>query len=300
MNIKDVDLNLLLIFDQVYRDRNMSKASKALAMTQPAVSNALSRLAKTLGQPLFVRAGHGVAPTPHAEAIAPEVATALGLLRNALTGSAFDPRHAERRFTLVCSDYSASIILPLLLQRVREQAPQTVLEVVNLREAQDFASALAQGEADLALGALRFLGGPLRQQKLLDDRIVVLARRGHPAAEGKAGADLVGRYPHVLASPYGNWASIEELAARRGIRLRVAIRVTSYFAVPFLLEQGDYLAVCPQRLAAVLTARFPLVALASDVAPNGIAIGQYWHERSQQDPGHQWLRQQVAEVCRGL
>lgn len=302
MNIKDVDLNLLPVFEVVYAERNLSRAAKRLGLTQSAVSNSLSRLREAVGQPLFVRAGQGVAPTAHADAIAADVIRALELMRGSLQQTGFDHRLSSRRFTLICSDYSIAVLLPAILARVQELAPQVLLEVVSKHDGKDFALALAHGEADLALGGLPFLAGPTRQQRLFEETNVVLARRGHPALRARPGLATLNRYPHVLVNPYGSWLPWESLAQSQGVSIepRIAVRMQTYLAAPFLLESTDYLASCPQRLAVLLTRHFPLEVVPMSAPLATVPIGQYWHERSQQDPGHQWLRQQVHEVCQRL
>lgn len=297
MNIRDIDLNLLLVFEVVYAERNLSRAARSIGISQSAVSNALARLRDTLGPPLFVRAGQGVAPTPYAESIAPDISNALAILRNALQESAFDFRSSERRFTLICSDYSASLIVPAVLRRVEELAPHVTLQVIARQDGADFDYALAQGEADLAVGGLPFLGGSTRHQRLFDERTVVLARQEHPATLKRVDLNVLNKYPHVLVNPYGNWLPWEQLLQEgMPINPHIAIRLPTYLAAPYLLESTDHLASCPGRLAVLLMRNFPLKVL--KLPPLGtVPIGQYWHERSQEDPGHQWLRQQVHDVC---
>ncbi len=302
MNIQHVDLNLLMVFEVVYAQRNLSHAAKLIGLSQSAVSNALIRLRDTLGQPLFVRSGQGVAPTSYAESIAPEVIRALAILRSTLQATSFNYRLSNRRFTLICSDYSASVILPAILAKVQQLAPQVTLHVIAKHDGNDFAQALAQGEADLALGGLAFLSGPTRQQRLFDERNVVLARRGHPGATRRPSLDVLNRYPHVLVNPYGNWLPWEQLGDSKGVTIEphIAIRVPTYLAAPYLLESSDYLAACPERLAALLIRHFPLEVLKLPMPLATVAIGQYWHERSHEDPGHQWLRQLVHDVCQNM
>ncbi len=302
MNIQGIDLNLLLVFEVVYAQRNLSRAARLIGISQSAVSNALGRLRDALGQPLFVRSAQGLVPTTYAESIAPEVIRALAMLRSTLQETAFNYRLSNRRFTLICSDYSASVILPAVLARVQQLAPQVTLHVIAKHDGNDFAQSLAQGESDLALGGLVFLSGPTRQQRLFEERNVVLARRDHPAMNGWPTLAVLNQYPHVLVNPYGNWLPWEHLTDDHGVPIapRVAIRVPTYLAAPYLLESSDYLAACPERLAALLLRHFPLQVLKLPVALATVQIGQYWHERSQEDPGHQWLRQQVHEVCRDL
>lgn len=302
MNIQNIDLNLLVVFEVVYAERNLSRSAKLIGISQSAVSNALARLREAVGQPIFVRSGQGVAPTAYADNIAADVIRALAILRSALQEAAFDYRLSKRRFTLICSDYSASVILPAVLTRIKKLAPQVMLHVIAKHDGHDFALALGQGEADLALGGLPFLAGPTRQQRLFEEKIVVLARHGHPALAERPSLSVLNRYQHVLVNPYGNWLPWERLAQDNDVAIapRIAIRVPTYLAAPYLLESSDYLASCPERLAALLTRHFPLAVLPLPETLALVPVGQYWHERSQEDPGHQWLRQQVHDVCQEI
>lgn len=300
--MQSVDLNLLAVFEVVYAERNLSRAAVRLGLTQSAVSNALTRLRDALGQKLFVRAGQGVAPTAYADTIAADVARALADLRGALRPQGFDRRLSNRRFTLICSDYSIAVILPAVLARVQQLAPQIHLQVVSKHAGKDFTQALAQGEADLALGALPFLPGQIRQQRLYEENNVVLARRGHPALKGKPGLEVLNRYPHILINPYDNWVPWQAVAQSEGLDINphIAVQLQNYLAAPYLLASTDYLANFPQRLANLLTVNFPLGILPLPMPLTTVSIGQYWHERSQEDPGHQWLRQLVYDVCQTL
>lgn len=302
MELHQLDLNLLRVFDVVYAQSNLSKAAKELGISQSAVSNALGRLRDALGQPLFVRAGQGVAATTYADSIAPQVRQALSLLQSALQEASFNYRLSNRRFTLICSDYSAAVVLPAVMARVQQLAPGVTLHIVAKHDSGDFAAALAKGEADLAIGGLPFLTGPTRHQRLFDERMVLLGRRQHPATRSRLGLQVLNRYPHVLVNPYGHWLPWEQLKQKDGVEIEphIAVRVPTYLAALFLLEQSDYLTSCPKRLANLLVTRFPLVEIKLPMPLAEIPVGQYWHERAHEDPGHQWLRQQVHEVCLGM
>ncbi|CAN5457972.1 LysR family transcriptional regulator [soil metagenome] len=302
MNIQDIDLNLLLVFETAYAERNLSRAGKLLGISQSAVSNALARLRGALGQTLFVRSGQGVVPTAYAESIAVEVNRALAILRGALQETSFDYRVSNRRFTLICSDYSASVILPAVLRKVEQLAPNVTLNVIAKHDELDFVIGLAKGEADLAVGGLPFLSGATRHQRLFDEPIALLARRGHPATVARPSLQTLNRYPHVLVNPYGNWQPWANLRTRNGIAIepQIAVRIPTYLAVPYLLASSDYLSACPERLALSLAGHFPLELVKLPLPMASVPIAHYWHERSQSDPGHQWLRHQVHAVCQAL
>src|SRR5688500_11492781 len=174
MNVQDVDLNLLRVFDAVLREKGVTPAALRLGLTQPAVSNALARLRKLFGDPLFVRTPGGVDATPFARELAEPVRQALALLESALAhGPGFDPATATRAFRFYMSDLGQIEFLPPLVERVQRDAPGVRLEAVAL-EIEDIADALAAGGLDLAVGFLPGLGAPVRRQALFKDPYLCL------------------------------------------------------------------------------------------------------------------------------
>ena len=182
MNVHDIDLNLLRVFDAVLHEKGVTPAAARLGLTQPAVSNALARLRKLLGDALFVRTPRGMDATPFARELAEPVRQALALLESALAhGPGFDPATATRAFRFYMSDLGQIEFLPPLVERVQRDAPGVRLEAVAL-EVEDIADALAAGALDLAVGFLPGLGAPVRRQALFKDPYLCLMRADHPIA----------------------------------------------------------------------------------------------------------------------
>src|ERR671935_918032 len=166
MNVHDLDLNLLRVFDSVLHERGVTPAAACLGLTQPAVSNALARLRSVFGDALFVRTPGGVDPTPFARELAEPVRQALALLDSALAhGPGFDPAASTRAFRFYMSDLGQIEFLPPLIERVQRAAPGVRLEAVAL-DIEDIAGALATGALDLAVGFLPGLGPPLCRRPL--------------------------------------------------------------------------------------------------------------------------------------
>jgi DNA-binding transcriptional LysR family regulator len=181
MNIKDLDLNLLRLFDAVWRTRSVSRAAETLDLSQPAASQGLARLRALLGDALFVRSGGGVAPTPRAERLAQAVQSALATLEEALNESeVFDPLQARKTFRMHLSDIGESRFLPELMATLRREAPGTRLEAAPLPH-DEIAAALDSGRIDIAIGYLPIVADTQRLP-LLSDRYIVLLREGHPFA----------------------------------------------------------------------------------------------------------------------
>src|SRR5918995_1719883 len=180
MNVHELDLNLLRVFDAVLHEKGVTAAAGRLGLTQPAVSNALARLRGAFGDPLFVRTAGGMDATPFARELAAPVRQALALLESALAhGPGFDPASASRAFRFYMSDLGQIEFLPPLVERVQRDAPGVRLEAVAL-EVEDIADALAAGGLDLAVGFLPGLGALVRRQALFKDPYLCLMRADHP------------------------------------------------------------------------------------------------------------------------
>src|SRR5438046_4358273 len=245
MNVRDVDLNLLRVFDAVLRERGVTPAAAGLGLTQPAVSNALSRLRGVFGDPLFVRTPKGMDATPFARELAEPVRQALALLDAALAhGPGFDPASATRAFRFYMSDLGQIEFLPPLIERVQRAAAGVRLEAVAL-EVEDIAGALASGTLDLAVGFLPALGPPIERRALFRDPYVCLMRADHEikSLTRKRFLDAA----HVLVSYRGGHRVIEEAFERAGVR--VALRVPPFTVAPMVLERRRLSLTPPGRVA---------------------------------------------------
>ncbi|MGH8436326.1 MAG: LysR family transcriptional regulator, partial [Pseudomonas sp.] len=200
VNLRQIDLNLLLVFDALMQEQNLSRAALKLHMSQPAVSNALARLRKQLGATLFKRTARGMSPTPQAQALYGPIRQALHLLQIGLGAQEAFDLQAEHLFRLSMNDYAQLTLLPALLARLKVLAPRVVLSVQS-DQADSLTARLATGELDLAIDYLYFESTDLCYQPLLEEQLVVIGRAGHPAFE--AGLTLAGYQgsQHVLVLP---------------------------------------------------------------------------------------------------
>jgi DNA-binding transcriptional LysR family regulator len=294
MNVHDIDLNLLRVFDAVLREKGVTPAAARLGLTQPAVSNALARLRKLFGDALFVRTPRGVDATPFARELAEPVRQALALLESALAhGPGFDPATSTRAFRFYMSDLGQIEFLPPLVERVQRDAPGVRLEAVAL-EVDDIADALAAGALDLAIGFLPGLGAPVRRQALFRDPYLCLMRADHPIAALTKKKFL--EASHALVIYRGGHRVIEEALERAGLARRIALRVPHFTVVPMVLERTDLILTLPARVARVFERRGKLKALPPPVPIPHAEVAVHWHERFEPDPGNRWLRQQVIEL----
>ena len=294
MNVRDVDLNLLRVFDAVLRERGVTPAASLLGLTQPAVSNALARLRKLFGDSLFVRTPSGMEPTPFARELAEPVRQALALLESALAhGPGFDPASASRAFRFYMSDVGQIEFLPPLVERVQSEAPGVRLEAVAL-DVDGIGAALAAGGLDLAVGFLPGLGPPVRRRSLFRDPYVCLMRADHPIRSLTKKRFL--EASHALVTYRGGHRVIEEALERAGLARNIALRVPHFTVVPMVLERTDLVLTLPARVASVFERRGAFKSLPPPLAIPPAEVAVHWHERFEADPGNRWLRERVIEL----
>ena len=297
MELTRLDLNLLLVFHHLLREKRVSRVATVLGMSQPAVSSALGRLRSSLGDELFLRTQQGMEPTPYALQLAEPVATALDALQQALNVRAsFDPATSERRFTLAMTDVGEMYFLPVLMDALARTAPGVTLNVVPVTHP-SLKDDMASGRTDLALGLLPQLQAGFFQQALFRQPYVCLMREGHPLSRTDvltlsdfAAADHV----RVIAAGTGH-GRVDEALERQGLQRRIRLTVPHYVALGDVLGHSDLIATVPERFAQRVTQPFGLTTRLLPLAVDGSAIHQFWHARLHKDPGHRWLRGQVAQ-----
>jgi len=296
MNVQDVDLNLLRVFDAVLRERGVTAAAARLGLTQPGVSNALARLRALFGDALFVRTAAGMDATPFARELGEPVRQALALLESALAhGPGFDPAGSSRAFRFYMSDLGQIEFLPPLLEHVQREAPGVRLEAVAL-DIEDITESLAAGALDLAVGFLPGLGPPVRRRALFRDPYVCLMRADHPTIKQKLTRKLFLEASHALVSYRGGHRVIEEALERAGLARRIALRVPHFTVAPMVLERTDLILTLPARVARVFERRSNLKSLPPPVPIPPAEVAVHWHERFEADPGNRWLRDLMGEL----
>lgn len=301
MNIKDIDLNLLTLFETVYTTRSISRAATVLDMNQPTVSNALGRLRKQLGDPLFVRDGNGVAPTPRAEAIIGPVQRALSDLRMITdTVDSFDPGTSERDFCLYMLDVFEPLLLPPLAQIARRNRG------FNIRllppQAVPCEEVLLNGTADLALNIKPERQPGIVWEELCPMDLVVIARRGHPEVQGTITAEQIATLDHVsldLSPPLqarGASSNLKTFMLKRKFLQRYALRVARPSAIPAVVSWTDLLAFTPRFYAEALQDQLGLQILEPPEPLTDMSFFLAWNERNTDNPGLKWLRDQCRAI----
>lgn len=303
MNITNKDFNLLLVFHVVYQERNASVAATRMALSQPALSHKLNKLRHEFADPLFVRAPRGLTPTPKAHELAPRVQRLISEMEafyEQCEGRDFLAR--AERIHLYSTDYIEQTLLPRLLPRLREHAPNLQLITHNTRGLLP-REALEKGTCDLAIaGFFADLPDTFRQQRLLSEDFVVLACRSNPRLH--AGLDLAGflACEHLLTTLTGDLNGLVDRAlAARGLARKVAAGLSSFIAPPRLLRGTDLLLTCLRSVAEEAVAHDAALCMHPlPLALSRVEVMQIWHERTDADPLRRWLRQQIQQVAEGL
>jgi DNA-binding transcriptional LysR family regulator len=299
MNLNDVDLNLVRVFDAVLRRRSVTGAGAELGLSQAGVSNALGRLRRLFGDPLFVRTPRGMDPTPYAKSIAESLRRALGLIETTLAGHAeFDAASTERTFRFHMSDIGEMVFLPPLLEHVHRHAPGVRIET-RATPQEEIEGALALGELDLAVGFLPGLQPPIRSALLFPDRYVCMMRADHPRIGKTFPRRLFLEASHALVASIGaGHRVVEETLLAHGLNRRIALRVPHFMVVPMILERTDLVVTVPSRVARVFERMGRFKTLTPPVAIPPADVRVHWHERFDRDPGNRWLRGLVLELYR--
>ena len=301
MNLASVDLNLLVAFDALLRERNVSRAAARVGLAQPSMSNALSRLRALLDDELFVRTPRGMEPTAKALALAEPVQSALAEIGRALDpGEAFDPRRTHRSFTIGAADFVEFILIPPLLELLRREAPGADLRIRAFDRRNVF-DLLDRGELDLALGVFPELPKRFRKARVLEERFVCLARAGHPELGKGLDVESFTRLPHILVSPRGDPTGVaDRILARMGRKRRVAVTVANFLSLPFVVGASDLLGIAGERIAERLAAPAGVELHPLPIALRGFTLSMIWGAGSQRDPACDWLRSKLREVARDL
>lgn len=292
-----IDLNLLTVFQEVYRERQISSAARRLGLSQSAVSNALARLRKLFGDELFVRTGQGMQPTPLATALAEPVGAALAQVALALNQrSAFDPLTSTRRFTIAMTDVGEVHFMPALIARCRLAAPR--LEISSRRAASvDLKEEMESGRVDLAIGPFENISDALYQRLLFRQPYVSMLRRGHPLTSGTVDLERFAASEHLIVdSTEAPYDRINQLLEKAGISASTRYRVPHFTAVPYIVGASDLVVTVPQKLAERAGPPFGLAWITPPLALPPLQTNIFWHRRYNQDPGNQWLRALVVQT----
>jgi DNA-binding transcriptional LysR family regulator len=286
---------LLRLLDVLYATRSVTRSAELLGLSQPTLSIWLQRLRAQLKDTLFVRTQEGMTPTPRADAlIGPAREVLEGLRRLAAVQPAFDAATAQRRFRICMTDASHVTLLPALLTRVRQAAPQVRLEAAHMDER--VAQALACGEADLALGFAPWLGAGIYQQTLYAQDWICLASQLHPRVRQSLSLVRYQAEAHVTIPGGTGQALLEKALTERGIERRVLLELPGFLGLGAVVSGSDLIATLPRHIGETLAGLNALAVYPCPFQVEGFQVKQHWHVRYHEDPGHRWLRALVAEL----
>lgn len=296
MNSDDFDLNLLPYFNQLMRERKVSKVAESLGVSQPAVSNALKRLRGALGDDLFLRTTHGMEPTTLARQLAEPIAYAIDTIKAAMNQQVeFDPGVAERNFLLGLSDLGEMYFLPPLLARVGQQAPGVSITTVrnNLLTLKDD---MENGRVEVSIGLSPQLQGSFFRQRLYREHYVCAFRKGHPLEGRTLTVNDYTRCEHVVVATGNDHSEVDRLLERKGVERRIRATVPHFSAVGRILQTTNLIATLPSRMYDIIATPFGLCHAAHPVELPEVSIGIFWHASLHRDPANQWFRRMVFEL----
>jgi DNA-binding transcriptional LysR family regulator len=297
MKLSDIDLNLLVVFNQLLMDRRVSTTADKLGLSQPAVSNALKRLRTLLKDELFVRTARGMEPTPYALNLVEPMGYALGTLQNALNQrDSFDPATSERTFTMGLTDIGEIYFMPTLMETLSRVAPR--IKISTLRHNSGHLSEdMASGNVDIAVGLLPGLTTGFFQRRLFKQRYVCLFRQGHPTAHNPISLAQFKSLAHVgVTSANTGHSEVDEWLTRKGIARHIQLHVPHFVAVGHILQSSDLIATVPERFAQKCAEPFQLETSPLPFKLPDIAINLFWHAKYNREPANMWLRQLMVDL----
>ena len=293
------DLNLLPVFLALMEERSVTRAAERLGITQPALSNALTRLRAMLMDPLFIRERYGMQPTQKAEALAPVIAAALASLDGVVLGQqAFDPAQARQQITLAPNSYVEFALMPAIVARLRERAPGIRLRLTPFGT--DLAeTGVISGSTALVFGRIVDPPDNLVVQHLMDDGLACIVRADHPQVGDSLSRQQYEALGHVNMLPPGRLrVGLFQALERQGLRREVAVSVTHFLAIPEMVAVTDCCATLPALICRRLAGDPRLKVLPAPVDLGTFPVEMAWHVRYREDPAHRWLRALIGEVAR--
>jgi DNA-binding transcriptional LysR family regulator len=292
-----LDLNLFRVFDVVHRERSLSRAAVALSLTQSAVSHALGRLRDQLDDPLFVRQGRGVAPTPLAVRLAPAVREALAGLERALVDRrAFEPARDLRRVAIGVPSELEALLLPPLVARLLEASAEAQVTAVPLDRPRLRAD-LAASRIDLAFDVAQPVHADVAHERVFDDTFCVVASKKWRALDRAAYLEA----SHVAVSSRAAGTPLEDVRfATEGVQRKVAVRCQRYETACQLVAESNLLLTMPRHRAELQSQRLPLKLFDPPLRIPRVRVHLYWLRQHEEHPAHKWLHAQVREVIAAL
>jgi DNA-binding transcriptional LysR family regulator len=300
VNLSSIDLNLFLVLHTVLEERSATRAAARLHVTQSAVSNALARLRQVLGDPLVVRHGRGLVPTPRAEQLAPLLREIADRLAVALNSGGFVAEKTARTFTIALADSHQACEVPAIARVFTNRLPHAQLRVVS----SDYLAAtdgLASGDVDVAFAPEQAVQPGMRSQRLFEESAALVVRRDHPRVGRRITQKLFNELAHIdvhvaLGRPGAGHRVAQRGWERAGVRRRVVLTVPYFMTAALAAVATDCIAGLPDRMASLCVSLLPLKKVAAAFSLPSVSIVMMWHERTDTDPGARAFRTVVADA----
>jgi DNA-binding transcriptional LysR family regulator len=299
MNLTSLDLNLLVALDALLKEANVSRAALRIGLSQPALSHALQRLRDLIGDPLLVRSGARMELTPRAQGLRGPLAQVLDQVGSLFIPDAFDAASSERQFRLMMPDLAVELLIPPLMEKITQAAPNVWIDVVPWRGPAIFSAEFAR-TIDLVISIGNAFSG-FHRQRLYIDSDALAVRRGHPAGAKLKKREAFLNARHVAVIIRGkNEDPIDTWLRAKGIERRIALVVPGYIEALHVTARTDLVAFVPQRLIAALSKQLSLVSVTPPFDPGIDEQFMFYPTRAQMDPGSIWLRRLMLETGREL
>ncbi len=297
-NLAGVDLNLLVVFDALMTQQHLTRAAEKIGLSQPATSNALSRLRKLLKDELFIKTSKGMTPTPKAVELAEPIRQVLLQIQTTIYSEPqFVPQTSDRIFRLGMDDYSELVFLPKLLQEIELLAPKVRIQVRSTNWMRS-PKLLDADEIDVAIGHCPQWQPWHERQLLYEEHFVCVASSDRFQARKAITLDEYVAASHLLVSPKEDMVGmVDEILREQNRHRHIAMSVPNFLIVPFILINTNLIATLPAQLVKTFVEVWQLYACPLPFKMTGFSVDTLWHSKNDRDPGHLWLRNLMAQLC---
>ncbi len=302
MQLRNKDLNLLVLFDCIAEELQLSRAAKRVGLSQPAMSRSLQRLREEFDDPLFTRTSQGLIPTRKSIQLLPQIKRILAESSRLYEQEKFEISRAEGTIVIAGTDFIDYLLMPPVVSRVMRDAPK--LKVVtrtvgSTNPTQD----LEKGQFDIGIaGFFTDLKGSLYRSKLFTENFAGLVRKNHPILRrSSVGIEDYVAYPHLLISPHGTLEGVvDQILAKKGLKRHVQFAIANFQTPGRIIESSDLILTAPSRLITQFCKDFEVRSFKLPLKIPGFTVSQVWHERTHHNPLHQWFRAQLQAIAKDV
>ncbi|MCW5231897.1 LysR family transcriptional regulator [Verminephrobacter eiseniae] len=300
MRLRDVDLNLLVAFDVLMRECHVTRAASLLDISQSSMSLALAKLRVLFHDPLLIKSGNALIPTIRARELIAQVEQVLRSVDLLIHEQVpFDPSQANQVITMIVVDYIDFVVMPALMRALEREASDVSLRIINPNPRR-LGEIMSRGDIDLALSYFPTPPENIRTRPLFTDRLVGIARTGHPMFERPLSLERFCEYGHVAIEP-GEGATmynalVDDALHNVGRQRRVMLSKPTFLGVPFVIAQTDLIATLPERLVQRFTGIAPVRIFEPPLHLNRLNVVLMWHDRTHNNPLHRWIRELVVKL----